>query len=139
MGDVDGFAGGTMKGAGARAGCAMSGVVGATIGVAGGMMGRAELGGAAVEALATAVREMLSRRIDGGALSALISEPWPSPRWRGVSNTDILPRTKNECLEVRLYACTLCSHGFCLSVTCQSAIYRERARVKSVSRSRMKG
>ena len=34
-----------MKGAGARAGCAMSGVVGATIGVAGGMMGRAELGG----------------------------------------------------------------------------------------------
>jgi hypothetical protein len=77
MGDVDGFAGGTMKGAGARAGCAMSGVVGATIGVAGGMMGRAELGGAAVEALATAVREMLSRRIDGGALSALISEPWP--------------------------------------------------------------
>ena len=86
MGDVDGFAGGTMKGAGARAGCAMSGVMGATIGVAGGMMGRAELGGAAVEALATAVREMLSRRIDGGALSALISEPWPSPRWRGVNN-----------------------------------------------------
>ena len=75
-----------MKGVVARAGCAMSGVTGATIGVAGGMMGRAELGGAAVEALATAVREMLSRRIDGGALSALISEPWPSPRWRGVSS-----------------------------------------------------
>ena len=77
-----------MKGVGARAGCAMSGVKGATIGVAGGMMDRAELGGAAVEALATAVREMLSRRIDGGALSALISEPWPSPRWRGVSSMD---------------------------------------------------
>ena len=88
MGDVDVFAGGTMKGVGARAGCAMSGVTGATIGVAGGMMGRAELGGAAVEALATAVREMLSRRIDGGALSALISEPWPSPRWRGVCSMD---------------------------------------------------
>lgn len=123
-----------MKGAGARAGCAMSGVVGATIGVAGGMMGRAELGGAAVEALATAVREMLSRRIDGGALSALISEPWPC--WRGVAN--ILPRT-HECRKVRLYALagrtgtifvrgapwarTLCSHGFCLSATCRTAIF----------------
>ena len=52
-----------MKGVGAHAGCAISGVTGATICVAGGMMGRAELGGATVEALATAVREMLSRRI----------------------------------------------------------------------------
>ena len=40
--EADVFAGGTMKGVGAHAGCAMSGVTGATIGVAGGMMGRAE-------------------------------------------------------------------------------------------------
>jgi hypothetical protein len=33
-------------------------------GVAGGMMGRAELGGAIAEALATAVREMLSGHAD---------------------------------------------------------------------------